>query len=271
MAMRLKVHHETHYNYDATPSSLIQRLHLMPADYAAQKVVTWKITAPGVDNALVYRDGFGNTIHLITARGVSGPHVVVAEGEVETTDASGLVKGLPARLPDAVFLRQTRATLPSKGMRSLAQQVKGAGNTLQQAHALMNELHSRVAYEVGASHAHTTAEEAFAEKRGVCQDHAHIMAGIARDIGIPARYVTGYLVTGVGASSDAGHAWAELLVPDLGWVGFDPANNQCPTDKYVRLAAGLDAAAVAPLRGLRQGGGGSEELTVAVTVEIAQQ
>lgn len=269
--MRLKVHHETHYNYDSAPSALIQRLHLMPAEFVGQRTLSWTITAPGIENALVYRDGFGNTVHLITARGISGPHVVVAEGEVETQDTAGVIKGLPGWIPDAVFLRQSKATQPSKAMRSLGQQVREAGVPLQQAHALMNELHRRVAYEVGASHAHTTAEEAFADKRGVCQDHAHMMVGIARDMGIPARYVTGYLVTGVGAAADAAHAWAELHIADLGWVGFDPANNQCPTEHYVRLAAGHDAAAITPLRGLRRGGGGNEHLTVAVIVEIDQQ
>lgn len=269
--MRLKVRHETHYNYEAVPSAIIQRLHLMPADHAAQRTLSWSISAPGIETALTYRDGFGNHVHLLTARGVAGPHVVVAEGEVETQDASGIIKGLPGWVPDVVFLRQTKATQPSKAMRALGQQVRTAGNALQQAHTLLGEIHARVVYEVGASHAHTTADEAFAERRGVCQDHAHILVGIARDIGIPARYVTGYLVTGTGASADAAHAWAELLIPDLGWVGFDPANGQSPTEHYVRLAAGHDAAAVTPLRGLRRGGGGFEELTVAVSVEIAQQ
>ena len=91
-----------------------------------------------------------------------------------------------------------------------------------------------------------------------------------RAAGIPARYVTGYLVTGQGASSTAAHAWAEALVPDLGWVGFDPANAKCPTDNYVRVAAGLDAAGVAPIRGSRRGGNG-ERMRVEVRVEIAQQ
>ncbi len=83
--------------------------------------------------------------------------------------------------------------------------------------------------------------------------------------------VTGYLVTGIGASASAAHAWAEIAVPDLGWVGFDAANGQSPTDHYVRIAAGLDAAAVAPVRGFRRGGAGTEQMTVEVRVEIAQQ
>jgi transglutaminase-like putative cysteine protease len=149
--------------------------------------------------------------------------------------------------------------------------VSGKGTALDQAHALMQLVHGRIAYEVGASVAETTAAEAFALGRGVCQDHAHVLVGLARARKIPARYVTGYLVTGIGATSAAAHAWAELLVPDLGWVGFDAANGQCPTDHYVRLAAGLDAGAVAPVKGFRRGAFGAEQLTVAVRAEIAQQ
>jgi transglutaminase-like putative cysteine protease len=142
---------------------------------------------------------------------------------------------------------------------------------LERAHAIMNEVHARIAYETGTSDAHTTAAEAFSEGRGVCQDHAHVMIAVARTLGIPARYVTGYLVTGVGASSTAAHAWAELLVPELGWIGFDAANGQCPTEHYARVASGIDAAAVTPVRGSRRGGSGSERMTVEVSVEIAQQ
>lgn len=269
--MLIRIHHETHYRYEAAPAAIIQRLMLSPCDFAGQRTLGWSINAPGIDTAMSYVDGFGNRLHLVTVRNTPGPHIIIAEGEVETKDTAGIVTNLPAHVPDVVFLRQTPATQVSKAMRSLAQSVRDAGGELQQVHALMGEIHSRVAYETGTSHTHTTAEEAYADKRGVCQDHAQIMVGIARELGIPARYVTGYLVTGTGASSAAAHAWAEVRIPDLGWVGFDPANGQSPTELYVRLAAGLDAAAVAPVRGIRRGGGGAEEMTVAVTVEIAQQ
>lgn len=269
--MLIRIHHETHYRYEAAPSVIVQRLMLTPGDFASQRTRNWSIEAPGIEMAMSYIDGFGNRLHLITTRNTPGEQSIIARGEVETKDTAGIVANLPAHVPDAVFLRQTKATQASKAMRALAQAVRIAGNELQQAHALLAEIRQSVAYETGSSHAHTTAEEAFAEKRGVCQDHAHIMVGMARELGIPARYVTGYLVTGTGASSAAAHAWAELRIPDLGWVGFDPANGQSPTDHYVRLAAGLDAAAVAPVRGVRRGGGGAEEMTVAVSVEIAQQ
>ncbi len=268
--MRLAIRHETHYDYDTPLAYSAQRLHLWPADFAAQTTVSWSISAPGFDRALAYTDGFGNRVHMVTFDNIEGPVAIVAEGLVDVSDVAGLVKGLACAAPDAVFLRQTRPTAATAPLRALAEKQFAGRGVLTGLHALMAEIHARVAYEIGATHAHTTAAEAFADGRGVCQDHAHIFIAACRSAGVPARYVTGYLVTGQGASSTAAHAWAEALVPDLGWVGFDPANAKCPTDSYVRVAAGLDAAGVAPIRGSRRGGN-TERMRVEVRVEIAQQ
>ncbi len=269
--MRIRIHHQTHYRYVERPSYLVQRLHLTPMDFDAQKTIQWKITTAGIDTALSYVDGFGNLIHLVTAHNLELENTITAEGEVETTNVSGLVRGLASSVPDHVFLRQTPLTMPDAAMRSALKKWSIEANTLETAHALMEHLHERIAYEVGTSQADTTAAEAFARGRGVCQDHSHLMVGMARALGMPARYVTGYLVTGTGASSVAAHAWAEVLITDLGWVGFDAANCQCPTEYYVRVAAGLDAVAVAPVKGSRRGGATEEHMTVEVRVEIAQQ
>jgi transglutaminase-like putative cysteine protease len=269
--MRLHVHHATHYTYEARPQHIVQRLLLEPCSFASQRVLSWTITAPGIEQGLRYRDGFGNWVHLITSRPTAETITIVAEGDVETDDAAGVVRGLSAGAPESVFLRNSEATKADARLKDFASSLGKSGNTLDQGHAIMQAIHKAVAYEVGTSHAHTTAAEAFAEGKGVCQDHAHIMMAIARHRGIPARYVTGYLVTGTGASSTAAHAWAELFIADLGWVGFDAANGQCPTDHYVRVAAGLDAASVTPVRGSRRGAQGAEQLTVEVRVEISQQ
>ncbi len=269
--MRLKIHHETHYKYDAKPSYLVQRLHLKPADFASQKAVNWKITTPGIDKALIYVDGFGNWIHLITAQNLPFENVVIAEGEVDTKDSAGVVRGLSCIAPDTVFLRQTSVTMPDEALKMACENLSENGSALDRAHSLMAFVNEKIAYEVGTSDYYTTAAEAFQVGHGVCQDHAHVMISMARHLGIPARYVTGYLVTGVGASSVASHAWAELQVADFGWVGFDAANGQCPTEHYVRVAAGLDAAAVAPIKGSRRGSPSDEHMTVEVRVEIAQQ
>jgi transglutaminase-like putative cysteine protease len=269
--MRIKIHHETTYDYDVHPSHLVQRLHLTPQDFSAQKTLSWKISAPGMDGALSYVDGFGNRVHLITADVADQSFAIIAEGEIETTNAAGVYGRPTSALPDSVYLRQTEATQPDAAIKAALAHLSAKGTMLERAHELMQFVHDKIAYEVGTSVAETTAAEAFASGRGVCQDHAHVLVGMARALNIPSRYITGYLVTGVGASSAAAHAWAELLIPDLGWVGFDAANGQCPTDHYVRLAAGLDAGAVAPVKGSRRGAFGAEQLTVAVRVEIAQQ
>jgi transglutaminase-like putative cysteine protease len=269
--MRLKVRHTTQYDYDTEPAHVVQRLLLEPTDFATQRTISWAIAAPGIEQALRYRDGFGNWVHLVTSNPDGLSLTITAEGEVETADAAGVVKGLSAAAPEAIFLRRSAATKLEGKLADFSKGLKSKSKPLEQAHNLMQAVHEAVAYEVGTSHAHTTAAEAFSEGKGVCQDHAHIMLALARARGLPARYVTGYLVTGVGASSAAAHAWAELFISDLGWVGFDAANGQCPTAHYVRVAAGLDAAAVAPVRGSRRGAQGSEHLRVEVTVEISQQ
>ena len=100
----------------------------------------------------------------------------------------------------------------------------------------------------------------------MCQDHAHIFISAARTLGVPARYITGYLLLEAPSASEAHHAWAEAWVEGLGWVAFDVANRICPTERYVRLAAGLDAGYAAPIIGSRRGGS-SEKLDVSVEVQ----
>jgi transglutaminase-like putative cysteine protease len=269
--MKLAVRHTTYFSYDGVINYSVQRLHLTPLNFVGQKVLNWSIIAPGIENALAYVDGFGNHIHLLTAHHIEGEMQIIAQGLVESSDTHGWVEGITTSIPNAVFLRQTLSTHPSAPISQMvADTVKPNQSTINQLHALMQGVHQNVAFVVGATDAETTAAQAFANGRGVCQDHSHIMIGAARALGIPSRYVTGYLVTGVGASSTAAHAWAECLVPDLGWVGFDPANGICPTDHYVRVAAGIDAASVTPIRGSRRGGA-HETMRVEVSVEIAQQ
>ena len=249
--MRLQVRHETHYDYDTPLAYSAQRLHLTPLDFASQKVVSWAIATPGIEAALTYLDGFGNRVHLVTCENQTGPVSIVASGIVEVSDTAGVVQGADLCSPRR-GLPAPDAGHPAQHGHRFARQPRGRPvprTTLELLHALMGEIHARVAYEIGSTHAHTTAAEAFAEGRGVCQDHAHIFIGAARNLGLPSRYVTGYLVTGDGASSTAAHAWAETLVPNLGWVGFDPANCKCPTDHYVRVAGGIDAGGVTPIRG----------------------
>jgi transglutaminase-like putative cysteine protease len=133
----------------------------------------------------------------------------------------------------------------------------------------MVQINEHMTFDEDPTNSGTSAAEAFALKRGVCQDYAHIFIACARTGGVPARFVSGHFLRSDGSiHQQAGHAWTEAFVPDLGWVGFDAANGICTTDAHARVAIGLDYLGAAPVRGTRYGGG-TETLTVAVKVEQA--
>jgi transglutaminase-like putative cysteine protease len=154
---------------------------------------------------------------------------------------------------------------------ALGVQVEGeidVENTAGIVHATLARLHDEITFDTDPTHSATTAAEAFALKRGVCQDLTHIFIATARQLGIPARYVGGYFHRADGVThQDAGHAWAEAHVPAVGWIAFDPANGICATDSHVRVAVGLDYLGAAPVRGARRGGGAE---TMAVKVRVDQ-
>lgn len=258
--MLIAVRHRTRYIYDTETRYSVQSLRVTPQSFPGQRVLEWSIDAPGIETALTFRDCYGNTVHQLT---VTKPHkevVVEVEGLVETEDRAGIVGGLVEVAPLAVYTRFTPQTASSAEIAKLA----GAAvdkDALGRLHALMHATRDAIDYVPGVTDAHTSAAEALADGEGVCQDHAHVMIAAVRWLGLPARYVTGYLV----GEAEAGHAWLEAHVDGLGWVGFDPANRVCPTDSYVRVACGLDAATASPVRGARRGGG-KEELEVAVEV-----
>jgi transglutaminase-like putative cysteine protease len=264
--MRIHIRHQTHYDYDREVAFSSQLLRLTPLDHVGQRVLGWRVTASG-DRALARSDdGYGNVIHMAATSGAHAGTSAIAEGEVETTDTNGVVRGALERLAPMYFLRDTPATKVDDALAALAAEMARIEDELERMHALMLAIRERVDYELGVTAVETTAAEALAHGRGVCQDHTHIFLAAARASGVPGRYVSGYLVPLSGqATSDASHAWAEAHIPDLGWVGFDVANGICPTEAYVRVAIGLDALEAAPVRGMRRGHA-DESMRVAVDV-----
>ena len=188
-------------------------------------------------------------------------------GRVLTEDKAGVVQGLPHDLPPGIFLRATPLTATGPAVAGLAgAHAAGRGTAITRLHRLAGRLHETLRFDTQATAVETTAEEALAAGHGVCQDFAHVFIAAARAAGTPARYVSGHLFRRDGAHvQEAGHAWAEAWVEDLGWVAFDPLNGISTDDAYVRIACGLDYRDAAPIAGARSGGGG-EELTVEVRV-----
>ncbi len=270
--MILTIRHTTHYRYADPGTQLVQKLRLTPQDNGSQTILDWKIEAPGIDNAAVHTDGLGNIVHLLAQTEPSAESSITASGRVETRDTGGVCGPDRTRINPHVFLRSTPLTQASPGIDALAEQARqSAGDDITaHLHALMGLISEAVVYETNTTHSGTSAIEAFEAGRGVCQDHAHILIAAARYHHIPARYVTGYLHVTGGVQAVAHHAWAEAHVPDLGWVGFDPANGICPSEHYLRLACGFDANGAAPVTGVRKGSL-EETLTVDVTVKQQQQ
>ena len=135
-------------------------------------------------------------------------------------------------------------------------------------HELSAHILSTVEYRTGATGVDTNAEQAITAGAGVCQDHAHIFVAAARSMGYPARYVSGYLMMDDRVHQDASHAWAEVHVEALGWVGFDISNGISPDRRYVRVATGLDYRDAAPISGVRFGAGGE---AMSIDIQVQEQ
>lgn len=270
--MRIHVNHATTYTYDPPANGAIQILRLTPRNHDGQYVVSWRIDVSESCRLQAHQDAFGNLTHTFAVDGPISELRVLVEGEVETQDTAGVIRGISERFPASLYMRETDLTAPNAVLREFALDSVGTDpDRLARLHTLMDGIGAAMSYDPDPTHASTSAVEAFELKRGVCQDYAHIFIACARHLGIPARYVSGYLVgdgstQSQGAGHQAGHAWAEAHVEGLGWVGFDATNQMCPIETYVRVAVGLDYLNAAPVRGNRYGGG-DENLSVALTVD----
>jgi transglutaminase-like putative cysteine protease len=268
--MRLRISHSTTYEYDPPATGVIQVLRMTPGSHDGQYVANWQVDI-STDARLDMRyDAFGNVTHVFS-HGMIADLTVHVAGQIETQDTGGILRGTVERFPPSLFLRATPLTEADAAMRRSARQMfeESEGNTLDFLHGLLLQLNEYMAFDTDPTHTGTSAIEAFRLRRGVCQDYAHVFIASARSAGVPARFVSGHFYRADGeAHQDAGHAWAEAFVPDLGWVGFDPANGISTTDAHARVAIGLDYLGAAPVRGTRYGGG-SETLSVAVRVDQA--
>lgn len=260
--MLLNIEHRTHYAYSESVNYTIQQLRLTPPDGFGQRVKRWEIRV----NGHLYRqqDTYGNTTHMLV---VDTPHneiSIIASGEIET----GL--DLPAvenALPKEIYLRETPLTNTDAALREFALGFAGA-NAVEHPDldAMMHAVLERVSYIKGSTAVDTTAMGAFKLGSGVCQDHAHIFIACCRSLGLPARYVSGYLFTQDGSLMES-HAWADVWL-DESWASFDVSNGCYAGDTHVRLACGLDYRDACPVSGIRMGGG-TETMVVGVEVNQA--
>jgi len=268
--MLIRVRHETIYRYGAPTKGATQRLLMTPRNCDSQRIRRWRVEVDHDCRLIETEDAFGNISHRFYVHGSFSSLTTLVEGEVETFDTAGVMRGSVERFPLALYLRDTPLTQASAALSAFTEDLFAQETTtLAKLHTLNGALYDSMTFDTDTTHVATTAAEAFEHRQGVCQDFAHMFIACARTMGVPARYVSGYFCRADGADDQAaGHAWAEAYVEDLGWVGFDPAHGRSPDESHVRVAAALDYLGAAPIRGARIGGG-SESMEVRVRVAEA--
>lgn len=270
--MQIAIEHKTTYRYPGEVLHTAQYLHLTPRNNASQRVIDWRIHAPG--QLTYWVDAYGNACHTLVEDRPTAEIVITAKGRVDTTDTAGILQPDVEDPPVEIFLRATPLTRMTGAIRDFAQGFEKSitKDSVAGLHAMMMGIRDRVSFETHATHTKTTAADALEQGVGVCQDHAHLFIACCRSLGVPARYVGGYLFDGEQEEPyTAGHAWAAAWVEKLGWVSFDVANKISGTENHIGVAVGLDYSDVAPIRGIRAGGQGDEQMDVAVWVGIGNQ
>jgi len=261
--VRLSVLHRTCFTYGAPVRDSVNTLHLQPRSGPWQRVVSTLIRVLPPTRLRAFCDLFGNPTHHFE---LPEPHTRL---EIESRI---VVDVYPRDLTDEQ--RSTdRAVMDDPGIRNqvwpflqdsprvyktpeiwrqAVDLTVGRLSVFRQAEAIMRWIHEHFAYRPGVTDVKSDLMHAFRERSGVCQDFAHIMIGMCRSIGLPARYVSGYLYNGPRdhlVGSQASHAWCEVYVPGADWVGFDPTNDTLVDDRFVKVAVGRDYGDVPPVAG----------------------
>lgn len=275
--MRLRVHHEIDSQFAPPAAGLVRKLRITPRTYDGQYVGSWRIDVDHDCRLDRIFDAYGNVVHNFSVVGPLAELKITAIGEVEVDDTSGVLQASSReRLPPSLFLRSTALTGQDPAIHDFAAGIRAAAaSPLDRCHALMHALSARIDLQpiepgdlVGPSVARAAGVLEAGEATPVSV--AHLFCSVARALGVPARFVSGYLLRGDRRDAgDAAHVWAEAHVDGLGWVGFDVPNDRCPTDAYVRVSASLDQNGAAFVRGAEQGGG-SETLKSASRVIVTQ-
>jgi transglutaminase-like putative cysteine protease len=291
MARAYRITHRTEYRYAQDVTASYGQLHLLPRDGDRQRRRSASITlAPGPDVLRSREDFFGNTVSYfeihdphraltVTAQSVvevsGGARDVTLLGSGAWEQAVAAVAGgaLPEHLDAAQFLLGSPLAAPAEPYRAYAAESFSPERPLLECVAsLCSRIHADFRYAPGSTSVATPLREVFAARRGVCQDFAHLGIACLRSVGVPARYVSGYLetepapgrpkLTGV----DGSHAWFSALIPGAGWLDVDPTNDGFAGDRHVVCAYGRDYGDVPPLGGVIYTEGATEQLSVAVDV-----
>jgi transglutaminase-like putative cysteine protease len=251
--MKLEVVHSTRFRYSGPIAETVMEVRLQPMDGGGQRCLEFELNVSAGIRPRSYRDGYGNNVHyfnLVRPHSrlvVTSRSVVQTGGERETDYGEELVQD---------FLRFRSPVKDVEGVRELARRhpIADAGSPAAVELAL-DELTLTIsrefAYDRAVTNVYSAVDDVLALRAGVCQDFAHLFIAVSRAMGVPARYVSGYIHTpGEAGVASASHAWAEAWVPARGWIGYDATRPIRTTGHHVRVAVGRDYSDAAPTRGI---------------------
>ena len=291
MATTYRVTHRTEYEYESEVTSSYGQLHMLPRDLPGQRCRAAELKIDPV--AEVYRervDYFGNRVSFLA---IHEPHLALTVTASSLVDVDERPHGASSfghrswehaleavrsgRVSDPVDATQYTLDSPLIEASEIYREYASASftpgcNLLDAVAALSNRIHSDFRYEPGSTSVATPLAKVFEEGKGVCQDFAHLGIACLRSLGLPARYVSGYIETDPPPGRakldgvDGSHAWLSVLVPEAGWLDIDPTNDQFVNDRYIVTAYGRDYSDVPPMNGVIYTEGKTESLTVAVDV-----
>jgi len=262
--MRLAVSHTTRFIYSARVVETYMELRVRPRDDARQRCLKFDLKVEPKSRVSSYRDGFQNWVHYLSHLAAHQRVVITSRSIVETgVAAARVIDGFPEDFLQFRFPVENVA-----GVRRMADRLRPAGADDVEAamDALALDINDRFEYEPETTDVYTGVREVLKLRRGVCQDFAHLYVAAGRAMGIPTRYVSGYVVPGGDRlGTAASHAWAEAWIPSRGWIGYDPTNPIKVGPQHVAVAVGRDYHDVAPTRGVFVGRA-KEELEVDVRI-----
>lgn len=262
--MLLRVRHRTEYRYAGPVKESHNELRLQPPTDTNQELVDFRLTVEPHARTWFHARA-GGTVHHFTLREPHDRMAVTAESLVRTRlenpyEGLNLVvpdwdvyEGDTARMEQAEFLAASRFVDPVPAWELGKEAKEGQPTVARFLTELNRKIHSWLSYDKDATHVHSMVREVLEGRAGVCQDFAHVAIACCRAVGVPARYVSGYLYSGNDGSmrgEAATHAWAEAWLPDGRWLGFDPTNDLLVNDRYVRAHTGRDYDDCAPTRGV---------------------
>ncbi len=272
---RHRIIHKTSIGYDRRATASYNELRMTPATEPGQTTLENRLRVRPMTWSHVYRDYWGAHVTAMEAIGDHSSLEVEATSTVERSDSVPLPTGgtwndlTDPRLLDLQneYVTNTERTDPGDEIVELAQEARGPRSPRDTAYRVVEVVRERMTYETGVTHVHSGAQQAWAEGRGVCQDFAHVTIGALRSLGMPARYVSGYLApkreAEVGESSKGeSHAWVEFW--DGGWMPFDPTNGVFVGLDHVAVVRGRDYTDVQPFKGVYSGAADST-----LTVEVS--